>query len=235
VSAAGPAEDPGPGQAPREGVELGPPPGPGGADLLSRAVALAGFRPGARVLDVGCGAGRSVELLRRRFGLKAAGLDADPGAAAARGLPLLRARGERLPVADGALDGVLLECVLSVMAGRAAVLSECVRALSPGGRLIVADLFARGGQGEAFSPAACGASFLSREALVELVERQGLRVECCEDRSEVLREYLFRFVMERGPVEDLLRYLGGAGADPRATAAGVRRLGYLLLLAVKRR
>jgi arsenite methyltransferase len=218
----------------------GPPPGPGGAALLARAVALAGLAPGARVLDVGCGTGRSVELLRRRFGLAAVGVDQAAGAAylagpGTGGSPQVRARGERLPVADGAVDAVLLECVLSVAADREGLLAECARVLAPGGRLLLADLYARDGADPGPRGPGCGATFLPREALAGLVARQGLEVASCEDRSEVLREYLFRQVMERGPAEELWSYLGGAGADPDEVAASVRRLrpGYLLLLAVK--
>ncbi len=219
----------------------GPPPGPGGVPLIDRAFSLAGLPPGARVVDVGCGAGRTVAYLRRSLGLDAVGVDLElperPRCAGPE-LPLVRAQGERLPFPDGAAAAVLLECVLSVAADRERLLSECARVLGPGGTLVLADLYApRPAAGWASARAAGGAAFLTREALTHLLELNGLGVVHWEDHSSVLKEYLFRFVMERGPVDDLWRYLGGASADGRDAAAALRELrpGYLLLLALKDR
>jgi arsenite methyltransferase len=219
----------------------GPPPGPGGLPLIDRAFSLAGLPPGARVVDVGCGAGRSVEHLRRGLGLDAVGVDLDLPERHRRAgpqLPLVRARGERLPFPDGAAAAVLLECVLSVAADRERLLSECARVLAPGGTLVVADLYApRPASGWTSPGPAGGAALLTREALAHLLELHGLGVVHWEDHSSVLKEYLFRFVMERGPVDDLWRYLGGASAGGRDAAGALRELrpGYLLLLAVKDR
>jgi arsenite methyltransferase len=135
-------------------------------------------------------------------------------------------------------DAVLLECVLSVAADRERVLSECARILAPGGTLVVADLYApRPAPGWASPRPAGGAAFLPREALAHLLELHGLGVVHWEDHSSVLKEYLFRFIMERGAIDDLWRYLGGTGSDWRDTAVALRELrpGYLLLLAVKDR
>jgi arsenite methyltransferase len=51
---------------------------PGGLALTERAMALCALPAGARVLDVGCGAGATVEYLIARRRLTAAG--ADPSA-----------------------------------------------------------------------------------------------------------------------------------------------------------
>ncbi|HQN18296.1 MAG TPA: methyltransferase domain-containing protein, partial [Syntrophobacteraceae bacterium] len=92
---------------------------PGGTSLTETALSRCSFPAGARLLDVGCGCAGTVEcLLGHRF--NAFGID--PSLTALRqglerndSLPLISAVGENLPFADGAWDGVFLECVLSII------------------------------------------------------------------------------------------------------------------------
>ncbi len=51
---------------------------PGGLALTETALSRCSFSPGARILDVGCGSGGTVEWLIRRHGLRAAGVDPSP-------------------------------------------------------------------------------------------------------------------------------------------------------------
>jgi len=106
-------------------------------------IAMVGDVAGARVLDVGCGAGsHSVALADR--GAKVTGFDKSRGL-----LAIARERlGERvelhhgdladpLPFDDGAFDVVLASLVLHYLRDWAPVLEELHRVLVPGGRLIV--------------------------------------------------------------------------------------------------
>jgi arsenite methyltransferase len=209
--------------APQAGGEAAPLPAPGGPALLARAFELAGLARGARVLDVGCGEGRSAAWLRGQLGLRAIGVDL-LDRAGARGHPeepRLRADGGQLPLAGGAVEAVLLECVLSAAADRSGVLAECARVLVPGGRLVLLDLYARGPAALALPgelAGGCGARLLPQPVLAAELAAAGLRVEAWEDHSAVLRERLFRLIMEGG---------GGQGRAP------VRGAGYLVLVAAR--
>jgi ubiquinone/menaquinone biosynthesis C-methylase UbiE len=79
------------------------------AMVTARQRFAARLAPGARVLDVGCGPGRDTAELRM-LGLNACGFDRSRGMLAQarqRGrLPLLLGDMRRLPVPDGALDGL---------------------------------------------------------------------------------------------------------------------------------
>jgi SAM-dependent methyltransferase len=210
---------------------------PGKDELVARGFALAGLRPGARVLDVGCGRGTSVDLARRSLGLRAVGLDLSLAPDDRAGIPRLRADAAHLPVGDGMLDAVLLECVLSSLPDREAVLRECARALAPSGKLVLTDLHALEGPSQAGAHGAagvCGAGLLSRETILGLLASSGFEVLRWEDHSGVLKEYLLRLIMGAGgdgpwSAADCPR--GGGAADP---GWGRIRPGYCLLVGARR-
>lgn len=79
---------------------------PGGFELTANGLAHCRLAPDARVLDVGCGIGATVDYLRRRHGLATIGLDASAlllqdGTRPYGASPLMQARAEQLPAADG--------------------------------------------------------------------------------------------------------------------------------------
>jgi precorrin-6B methylase 2 len=114
------------------------------------AARLAGCRPGARILDAGCGngrhavplagAGHRVVALDRSRPLLAAAMRAARGA---RGPHFVRGSYATLPFEGGVFDAVLcLGTSLGYMgdAGDRAALREFRRVLAPGGRLVIETL-----------------------------------------------------------------------------------------------
>lgn len=138
---------------------------PGGVALTWRALELArqlsNLPHNARLMDLGCGPGETVALLREG-GMAAVGLDVsasllDEARARNGRLPLIRAvagadehsyahHAPGLPLRTASLDGVFCECVLSVLQGRQGVLAELARVLRPGGVLAWTDLYVRSGR-----------------------------------------------------------------------------------------
>ncbi len=121
------------------------------ADVEAALLSLLPHAGLGRVLDIGTGTGRLLELLGARAAT-ATGLDASRAM-----LALARARlaglqlpncavrlGDmyRLPFADAAFDLVVLQMVLHHAEDPAAVLAEAARVLAPSGRLVVIDLAA---------------------------------------------------------------------------------------------
>jgi len=98
------------------------------------------------VLDVGCGTGTLVGLMRKE-GIQAIGLDPSPGMIrVSRGnswcsLSLVRGRGDRLPFPSGSFQGVVFSMVLheNSPALRREMLEEALRILDPRGTLFILD------------------------------------------------------------------------------------------------
>ncbi|MBK7977618.1 MAG: class I SAM-dependent methyltransferase [Deltaproteobacteria bacterium] len=104
--------------------------------------ACEGLPANARILDVGCGDGFHLDLLReygrptwRLMGVDPSSLAVE--AARRRGLDVRLARVEEIPVPDGGVDLVLLIQTIEHLAEPGAALVAIRRALAPGGRLVV--------------------------------------------------------------------------------------------------
>jgi ubiquinone/menaquinone biosynthesis C-methylase UbiE len=119
--------------------------------VRGRLLEAAEIGEAARVLDLGCGTGSLVVMLKRRHpSARVAAIDPDPKALARARAKLARAGAEvelqqgfadALPYAAGAFDRVLSSLMLHHLtaADKDAALRECFRVLAPGGTLHVLD------------------------------------------------------------------------------------------------
>jgi arsenite methyltransferase len=215
--------------------DSGTPLRPGGTELTLRALQCAGFAPGQRVLDLGCGVGIATRLLRRH-GCQAFGVDlAVHRLALARredpALALVAADGRRLPFADQSLDGILAECSLSLIGYSAATLAECRRVLRPGGRLAITDLYSRAQPGaEAVGAVAgCLGGMVTRNAMLAALAAAGLRLQRWEDHTERLKAFVAQLIFSGAGAQALWACDGPKGA----AALRARRPGYCLLVATR--
>ena len=143
---------------------------------------LGGRVPGGRALEVGCGRGAAIEMLRRRFGLAAlVGIDLDPRmlARAPRGAPVVLADATATPFGDATFDAVFDFGAIHFIARWERALDELRRVLKPGGRYYfewVTSRFLR-----AFYPFATRSfermAVPGPDDLVESLERRGLAVD----------------------------------------------------------
>ncbi len=145
---------------------------------------LGGKVPGGRGLELGCGRGAALALLRERFGLRAiTGLDLDPRMLAAgrrRGpTPLVLGDATAIPFAAESFDAVFDFGAVHVIADWERALEEVRRVLKPGGRYYfewVTGRFLR-----AFYPLAMEGrgrmAVPGPAALLSALERRGLAVE----------------------------------------------------------
>ncbi len=122
---------------------------------VTNIASAAEIPPGARVLDLGCGAGLDALLLAQR--LKSSGmvlgLDfSSPMLAHARrsaaemglgNLDFCQADAERLPLAAASLDAAIVNGIFNLNPARQAIFRELARAMRPGGRLYSSELILR--------------------------------------------------------------------------------------------
>jgi ubiquinone/menaquinone biosynthesis C-methylase UbiE len=134
-----------------------------GADRVRTALAeQAACRPGDRVLDVGCGTGSLVVLLKRtQPAAQVTGLDPDPGAlaiarrkAGRSGVTVQLDQGyaDALPYAGGTFDRVLSSLMYHHLRGaqKEAMLREVRRVLKPGGTFHLLDFAGPGAERRGF-------------------------------------------------------------------------------------
>lgn len=108
--------------------------------LVNRLLNRLGLRPGAAVLDVGCGTGSFARELASA-GFRVLALDVQPDALRhdrdwPPTLRVTHAEAERLPVADASFHAVVALDVLE-HTDDARVMAEIVRALEPGGAVVI--------------------------------------------------------------------------------------------------
>jgi arsenite methyltransferase len=193
---------------------------PGGLALTKRLIDFCLFLPGARVLDIGCGTGTTVQYLQDVCRLQPIGVDSAEirlaqGRSCSPGLALIQAAGESLPFADAAFDGVVAECSLSVMQNQAKVLAEVSRVLAPGGKLAITDVY--------LPDSDSSAGYLNTRQLTTMLEKNGFTSIIWEDQSTFLREFVARYIIEHGAMEDLWP----------CSPLPKKKLGYFLLIAEK--
>ncbi|MCL2790159.1 MAG: class I SAM-dependent methyltransferase [Desulfobulbus sp.] len=152
---------------------------PGGLELTRRGLFLCGFPKGARIVDIGAGAGASVRLLREA-GYLCTGIDVHPQAG---DFPMVQAQAEALPLARESLHGIVCECVLSLLKNPERVVKGFWEACRFGGRLLLTDVYVRD----------CGqvsfAALFSRRELESVLRDAGWRAAYFEDCSLALQEF----------------------------------------------
>lgn len=193
---------------------------PGGLTLTKRLIGLCSFLPAAKVLDVGCGTGTTVQYLRDVCRLQPTGIDSAEvrlvqGRKRSPGLALLNATGESLPFADSTFDGVIAECSLSVTQAKEHVLAEISRVLVPGGKLAITDVY--------LPDSDSSAGYLNNSQLIIMLEKIYFASIIWEDQSTFLREFVASYIMEHGAGEKLWQ----------CVPLPQKKWGYFLLVAEK--
>lgn len=204
---------------------------PGGPALSRHLLGRAGLAPHSLVLDLACGAGGTLALLRDAGHLPL-GVDVEPRsvARARTQAPAVVADAHRLPLRSGSVDAVVCECALSTFDRPADALAEVVRVLRPGGRFAMTDVVLHRELAPPGVVAAVDRLTTARTlpAYAELLEPAGLKVLASEDRSQD-GAALVRRVRRRLRAVGARRAAATALECERAVACGV--LGYGLLVA----
>lgn len=172
---------------------------PGGEALTRRTAAAMALSPNDRVVDIGSGTGTSALLLERAFGWHVTGIDpsrTNVDRARVRALEaearaaFFVAEANDLPLPDEHVDGLLAECVFSLLGDKAGALREFRRVLKPGGRIGLTDMALSGtlprDLAEVAAPWTCLADALDEAGYVQGFEAGGFDILKVVDESDAL-------------------------------------------------
>lgn len=127
--------------------------------------ALAGLKPGERVLDLGSGGGIDCFLAAQQVGDTGyvTGLDMTPdmlelarknlATTGLHNVEFVEGEMENIPLPDASVDVVISNCVICLSPDKDAVFREAFRVLAPGGRVHVSDMVALSPDGPAVTDA----------------------------------------------------------------------------------
>ncbi len=212
---------------------------PGGFSLTQEALSRSGLAFGARILDLGCGQGATVDYLQRRWRMRAVGVDPCRERFES-GLPLAQATAEQLPFSDGRFDGVICECALSLTPDPDKTLSELARVLVSGGILMVSDLYSKHKRAAPPAYPACSSDIapscfsrsMTRPQLFEITEKTGFGIAHWADHSRILAELAGQLVFAYGSMKGFWERVG---LDEKAIKSLSRscKPGYYLMIARK--
>lgn len=178
---------------------------PGGLSATERGLELAGLGAGARILDVGCGRGETVNYLVNRRGMKAEGIDINLSAIAEAkerfpGIDVKFGDGEFLDdYMSFTFDGIFMEHTLGRINMPDEALHEACCVMKKGGKLIVADLYEKDPD-----PALMRAVRIEADRLSRIPHQEG----DCENRRMKFVDFRFAGAFYREP---LLRQLKETG------------------------
>ena len=166
---------------------------PCGHLLTDRALARCAFKPGAKLVDVGCGDGDTVRYMREHHGLEVLGLDKKPS-----GDFTIEGDAVALPFDGEAFDGVFFKCSFSVMDDSASVLHEARRVLKPGGWLAIDDFYARAAEINLLGVSHVLGRLERLETILKRLRNAGFVLSLFEDHTETMRAEWARAIFEGG-------------------------------------
>ncbi|PID72764.1 MAG: hypothetical protein CSB34_00430 [Desulfobulbus propionicus] len=215
---------------------------PGGTALTAELIALADLPPKAVMLDVGCGAGHTLQLMHENSRFSPIGIDLSLTMLAksniqAPGVPKGVATATALPFTACSYDGVMAECSLSLTESISASLEEMYRVLKPGGKLLLSDIYRKRGHQE--SPAgnmhSCLNTFLSLEEIKKAVTKTGFSLRYLQDCTSLLKQLAGQLIFSYGSMEQFWQLIMDE-ETARQTCSRLAKvsLGYYALVAEKR-
>lgn len=176
---------------------------PGGIALTALALERCGFARNARLLDIGCGAGATLALLLAK-GYDVIGLDRVRNCHSTSAF--IAADAASPPFSDACFDGLICECVLSLLQQKQEALNQFSRILKPEGKILLSDIYARvmaPMRPNSEEKISCAAGAMEIKFLESMIHRAGLHIIEFSDHPEVLADFAARLVWHGCHISEL--------------------------------
>lgn len=201
----------------------------GGLEAVATLARLGGIGASSRVLDVCAGLGGPARFLAWSLGCRVTAIELNRGRAAGAArltrlvaltsrVKVVRGNALTLPFASGSFDACVSQEAFLHIADKAAVLGECHRVLTPGGRIAFSDWIAHPrlatGERERLETWMAATNLQTLGAYRVLLGRAGFRAIEAEDLSDAWRPILRRRLeMYRAMRDDIVPRFGQARYD----------------------
>lgn len=196
---------------------------PGGFEITEKAINFCMFPNNAKILDIGCGLGTTVDYLVQNHLFDAYGIDKNVEFSESKP-NLISAFAHEIPFQDNFFDGIIMECSFSLMENQETVLNECKRILKTNGKFIISEIYARAE--EADLKGYIG-NIKTKQNLVSMLENCGFKIEFFEDFTHQLQTYWGQMIFEKG-AKLFYEEIGVCAENFKKT-----KCGYCLLIAKK--
>ncbi len=218
---------------------------PGGLALTKMVADACDLKAGDRVLDAGCGTGKTLQYLSNDLHLSAIGMDSsEPMLRKSRSslteTPVVQATFDQIPLVDSGLQSVLIECALGLADNTHQTLAEVLRILRPGGKLAITDLYIREISDpvsrKQLSHSSCLTGVKTRGEIEQDIRGVGFKITEWQDQTRVYKEWLAGLVFKLGSLASVYSILAGCenGACELGNVLGSKiKLGYFYLIAEK--
>jgi arsenite methyltransferase len=174
---------------------------PGGTALTDRMIGAMCLPSDADLLDLGCGVGSTALMLTRDYDYRLTGVDASSAnigraveRAGSAAVSFLVCDAHELPFDDCQFDGLLCECVFSLLTDKPAALAEMSRVLKAGGCVGLTDMAVCGALPDdlarVIAPWSCLADAFDETGYLALFEAAGFKVEGVANESAGLKSLL---------------------------------------------
>lgn len=214
---------------------------PGGIELTKKGLDLCDFPRHARILDIACGLGATLNYLNTRFNSNAIGLDRSRKILFSAlenlpGLNLIMGDSQCLPLATGSMNGVLMECALSLSYNSLETLREIRRILLPGGKAVITDIYLREmndlNNMKLLTSNCCVSGAMNREKIYQQLEAVGFKIELWEDQTILLKNWMAENIFKMGSAFEFFRNFTGGSNDRELVNSFSRKvkLGYFLTI-----
>ncbi|MEA4923076.1 MAG: class I SAM-dependent methyltransferase [Eubacteriaceae bacterium] len=229
---------------------------PGEFRITDKAMKICGFEKGAKILEVGCGEGDTTEHLEKDLGYEVSAIDTSLDMVSrtkARGLDaeVKYGDGEFLEgFSSFSFDGVVMECVLSLINMPDEALHESWCVLKKGGKLFISDMCHKDPDPDIMAAVARKAA----EESIKPHEEGECSDDCAEDHKQrlvdfrydgkffveplkkMLKSIGYKIVMEEDRSMDLDSYAAEKmmnGEEPDTCIKNTKKTGYFMLVAEK--